>query len=511
MDVKHVLVVEAINMISKMAAVVVVVLVLGAVLMVNSSSILPIRYSLFPTTNALGSAASNQSSDALAGFMYVQDTNSNNISVVDLATKTIVKNITLESRPQNIELSGDQQTLYILTTDRDSATIYKLNTTSNELMNGRISAPVSARDFASFNGKIYLSDTLGGKVLVMNSNGTLINDIYVGSRPQFVEVRPDGQVLYVTRSGGAISIVNLDQDVLIKEINSSSIGHNLSFDRSGARAYVVNDENDSVSVIDSQKHDIIKTITVGKNPKNVALNPDETLAYITNIDSNMISIVDVQSMEVVDEIPAGKGPYGIAFSSDGGDLAYISNMEGNDLSVIDTTSGKVIATIPAGGSGPNEIVARKPGIEIVRGQDNDNINNNRSNNNSYNVRSFVVARLFVEISDEPDEYEMGLMFRQQLPLNAGMLFAFNSEEPRTFWMKNTLIPLDMMFIDSNSKIVDIFENVPPCEQDQCPTYPSEQPAQYVLEVNAGFVNEKDVKIGDRLHIFDDEFKGYDSS
>ena len=65
-------------------------------------------------------------------------------------------------------------------------------------------------------------------------------------------------------------------------------------------------------------------------------------------------------------------------------------------------------------------------------------------------------------------------------------------------MKNTLIPLDMIFVDSNSKIVDIIENVPPCERDECPTYPSKEPAQYVLEVNAGFIQDKGVKIGDQF-------------
>ncbi len=491
-------------MISNMVGIAVVVMLVvgGAVLVVCTSSNLLIPYPLFRTTNALGSAVSNLSSDTLAGFIYVQNTNSSNVSVVDPATKTIVKNVTLGSAPQNIELSEDQQTLYILTTDRDYATIYKLNTTSNELMNDKISVPVSARNFAIFSDTIYLSDTQGGKVLVMNTNGAPRTEINVGPRPQFVEVRPDGKVLYVTRSGGAISVVNLEQDVLIREINSSSIGHSVSFDRSGARAFVVNDENDSVSIIDSRKHDIIKTITVGHNPKNVELNPDETLAFITNRDSNTVSVVDARSMEVVAEIPAGKGPYGIAFSSDGGDLSYISNMEGNDLSFIDTTSDKVVATIPTGGTGPNEIISRKPEIEIVRDQE---INNN--NNSSYNAMSLVIARLFVETPDELDEHARGLMFRQKLPLSAGMLFAYNNEEPRTFWMKNTLIPLDMIFLDSSSKIVDIFENVPPCEQEQCPTYPSEQPAQYVLEVNAGFVNGKDIRIGDRLATSDDEAKG----
>jgi YVTN family beta-propeller protein len=416
--------------------------------------------------------------------MYVQNSNSNSISIVDLATNAILRNITVDGTPHNIKLSEDQLTLYILTSDRDSGTIFMLNTTSNELMN-EIPTEVSVQDIAIFNGTMYASDVHGGKVLVMNLNGTLVDEIDVGSRPQYMEVRPDGQVLYVTKLGGPISVVDLEQKIVIKEIDSGDMPHRLSFTRGGGVLFVVNAESDSLSVIDSDKHEVIKTVPVGDSPGYVAINPDGTLVYVTNMDSNTVSIVDAD--KVVNEIPVGSGPYGIAFSVDGGDLAYVSNTRGNDVSVIDTTSSNVTATISAGGIGPHQMVVIRPDVEIVRTEDNNNNNN-----------SSVIARVFVEVPDELEEFARGLMFRNHLPWNAGMLFAFNEEEPQRFTMKNTLIPLDMIFADSSSKIIDIKENVPPCKQEECPTYPSREPAQYVLEVNAGFVQEKGVKIGDRL-------------
>ncbi|HEX6253510.1 MAG TPA: DUF192 domain-containing protein [Nitrososphaera sp.] len=472
--------------------VILTIIVAVAVLMANSSTFLQ-AFSLLPTISAFGSAGS-LTADSLAGVMYVQNSNSNSISVVDLTTNTILRNITVEGMPHNIKLSEDQLTLYILTSDRDSGTIFMLNTTSNELMK-EIPTEVSVQDIAIFNGTMYASDVLGGKVLVMNANGTLIDEINVGSRPQYMEVRPDGQVLYVTRLGGPISVVDLEQKIVIKEIDSGSMPHRLSFTNEGAILFVVNAESDTLSVIDSRKHEIIKTISVGDSPGYVALNPDETLAYVTNMDSNTVSIVDAD--KVVNEIPVGNGPYGIAFSADGGDLAYVSNVKGNDVSIINTTSTNVTATISAGGTGPHQMVARKPDVEIVRTEDNNNNN------------SSVIARIFVEVPDDQEEFARGLMFRTHLPWNAGMLFAFYDEEPRRFWMKNTLIPLDMIFVDSSSKIIDIKENVPPCKQEECPTYPSKEPAQYVLEVNAGFVQEKGVKIGDRLATFN-KFRADDS-
>ena len=454
--------------------------------MANSSNPLLAYYSILPAISAFGSDG-GLTSGSLAGVMYVQNSNGSSVSVVDLATNTILLNMMVDGTLHNIELSEDQLTLHIMTTNRDSGTIFMLNTTNNELIR-EVSTEASVQDIATVNDTLYISDETGGRVLVTNVNGTFINEIDVGSGPQFMEVRPDGQVLYVTSLRGPISVVDLEQNVVIKEIDSGSMPHRLSFTNDGSRLFVVNAGSDTLSVIDSHKHEIIKTIPVGDNPQYVALNPDETLAYVTNKDSNTASIVDTQAIEVINEIAVGNGPYGIAFSADSGDSLYVSNTRGNDLSIIDTTSNNISDKISTGGAGPNQVVVRKPDIEIVRDEDK----NSNSNN------SPLIARVFVEVPDDLEESMRGLMFRKHLPGNAGMLFAYYDEKPRTFWMKNTLIPLDMIFVNGSSKIIEIKENVPPCAQDECPTYPSKEPAQYVLEVNAGFVQEKGIKVGDRL-------------
>jgi YVTN family beta-propeller protein len=458
-----------------------IVAAVAAAFMANNSTFMQ-PYSLLPVAIAFGSAE-RLTAESLAGVLYVQNSNSNTISVVDLATNAILRNITVDGTIHNIKLSDDQMTLYILTSDVDSGTIFMLNTTTNELMN-EISTEVSIQDIVMFNGTMYASDVLGGKILVMNANGTLIDEIDISSKPQYMEVRPDGQVLYVTSLTGPISVVDLEQKRVIKEIDSGSMPHRLSFTNQGSILFVANTGSDTLSAIDSHKHEIMKSIAVGDSPEYVALNPDQTLAYVSNMDSNTVSIVDAD--KVINEIRVGNGPYGIAFSADGGDLAYVSNTRGNNISVINTTSSNVISTISAGGAGPHQIVARKPDIEIVRTENNSNSN------------SSVIGRIFVEVPDDREEFARGLMFRKHLPWNAGMLFAFDDEGTRRFWMKNTLIPLDMVFFDSSSKIIDIKENVPPCKQEECPTYPSKEPAQYVLEVNAGFVQEKGIKIGDGL-------------
>lgn len=111
----------------------------------------------------------------------------------------------------------------------------------------------------------------------------------------------------------------------------------------------------------------------------------------------------------------------------------------------------------------------------------------------------------MDIANDPEEYSRGLMFKKSLEWNNGMLFVFEDERTRSFWMKNTLIPLDIIFIDSNLTIVDIKENAQPCiENDNgpCQTYVSDHPAKFVLEVNAGFVQRNDVGVGDHVSIDD---------
>lgn len=103
-----------------------------------------------------------------------------------------------------------------------------------------------------------------------------------------------------------------------------------------------------------------------------------------------------------------------------------------------------------------------------------------------------------EIAKNPYQLTKGLMFRKSLDENKGMLFIFPSESYQSFWMKNTKIPLDIIFISKDKKIVDIKENFLPCQQTFCPSYKSSSPAKYVLEVNADFVQKNKILIGEEV-------------
>jgi uncharacterized membrane protein (UPF0127 family) len=112
------------------------------------------------------------------------------------------------------------------------------------------------------------------------------------------------------------------------------------------------------------------------------------------------------------------------------------------------------------------------------------------------------ARVEVEVADSPGERRKGLMYRNELPIDEGMLFVYPEEGDRSFWMKNTYIPLDIIFVDRNGKIINIEEAHPqPNASDrELKDYRSDEPAKYVVETNSSFTERKDVEEGDRVEI-----------
>lgn len=102
----------------------------------------------------------------------------------------------------------------------------------------------------------------------------------------------------------------------------------------------------------------------------------------------------------------------------------------------------------------------------------------------------------LEVAADRASREHGLMQRASLPHDAGMIFVFASEQLREFWMKDTLIPLDILFLDASGKVVSI-HTMKPLDLS---TTSSERPAQYAIELNAGAVAKDGAKVGDQLSI-----------
>jgi Uncharacterized conserved protein len=106
----------------------------------------------------------------------------------------------------------------------------------------------------------------------------------------------------------------------------------------------------------------------------------------------------------------------------------------------------------------------------------------------------------VELAKTPQETEHGLMYRASLDKDKGMLFDFGAAGIHKFWMKNTLISLDMVWIGADNKVIFISNNISPCIKDPCPLYGPDVPARYVLEVNGGEMKRLAAEVGDEVVI-----------
>lgn len=107
----------------------------------------------------------------------------------------------------------------------------------------------------------------------------------------------------------------------------------------------------------------------------------------------------------------------------------------------------------------------------------------------------TLQHLELEIADDDYQRETGLMYRRKMAEDRAMLFIFEEEAPRGFYMKNTYIPLDIIFLDHNNKIIKIARNAEP---QNLQTITSDAPAQYVLEINAGLADQWQLQEGDSL-------------
>ena len=108
----------------------------------------------------------------------------------------------------------------------------------------------------------------------------------------------------------------------------------------------------------------------------------------------------------------------------------------------------------------------------------------------------TLATLNIEVADDDATRGQGLMYRSKMKESEGMLFIFDKSEPQSFWMKNTIMSLDIIYVDENNTIVTIHKNTQPYSEAQIPSYKN---SKFVVEVNAGYCERHNIREGDRIY------------
>ena len=284
---------------------------------------------------------------------YIPNAGSDNVSVVDTSTNTIIATIAVGANPVGSAVTPDGNKAYI--TNGWSGTVSVIDTSSNSVA-ATITVGSNAQGVAlTPNGaKAYATSSLPSSVSVIDTaSDTVIASISIpnSGHPHGVAFTPDGTLAYITDdANGVVLVVDTATNTIITgadypiTVGSSPEGVGITPD--GTKAYVANTGGTTVSVIDIASHTVTTTITVGGQPTGVSITPDGTKAYVTNQlgTSNSVSVIDVATDTVSKTVAVGSNPVGVSVTPDGA-AAYVANYGSRTISVIDTSTDTVSDTI----------------------------------------------------------------------------------------------------------------------------------------------------------------------
>ena len=235
-------------------------------------------------------------------YAYIPNAGDNNVSVIDVSTKTLVKSISVGDNPQGVVATPDGRKVYV--TNANNRSVSVISTATNSVI------------------KTILVD--------WNLTGIIIS--------------PDGTRVYV--SGDQIRVINTSDDTVVGTITASAKGLAISPD--GTRLYASSPANNTVSEINTTTLTTIKTTSVGSLPWGMAVSSDGSKLYVAISGDNRVRVLNTTDLSINGTISStGTSPLGVALTPDGGRL-YVTNRNSDNVSVINTATNTVIATIAVG-------------------------------------------------------------------------------------------------------------------------------------------------------------------
>jgi quinoprotein dehydrogenase-associated probable ABC transporter substrate-binding protein len=309
--------------------------------------------------------------DGPAERVYVTNEDAGTISIISTATRSLIGEIPVGTRPRGVAVSRDGEQLYValsgspkcpptladdecakLAADKSKDGIAVVDVRSRAVL--RVlpgGSDPEEFDLDTVDGRLYVSNEDAAELAIVDlATGDVVRTVAVGGEPEGVRLRPDRKAVYVTsESDHAVTVVDTVNGAVLNSIEVGWRPRDAIFSADGSRAYVSAEHGGSVAVIDVATSTVLKTLvlTPGSLPMGLALSPDEQRLYVANGRARTVSVVDLAAGNLVADIRVGARPWGIGLTSDGKFL-YTANGSSNDVSVVDTESLNVIATIRVG-------------------------------------------------------------------------------------------------------------------------------------------------------------------
>jgi uncharacterized repeat protein (TIGR01451 family) len=292
-------------------------------------------------------------------FAYVANYGSNNVSIIDLSTNTVVETVAVGTNPIDVAITPDGNYAYV--TNFNSDTISVIDTSNNSVVDtivfDQFTRPNGIAITPDGNYAYVVNSGINNVAVIDLSTNTAVDNITVGNFPEEIAITPDGAYAYVTNaiSGTtSVSVIEISSNNVVDTISFEIDGfsrtpRSIVFTPDGNFAYVAVSVAyiDSVYVIDTSSNTIIDTIRVGDNSWAITISPDGNFVYVTNTFTDNVSVINTSTNSEVNSINVGSDPEGIAITSDGNFL-YVTNSNSNTVSVIETGINVVIDTINVG-------------------------------------------------------------------------------------------------------------------------------------------------------------------
>lgn len=235
-------------------------------------------------------------------FAYTSNRDSNTISVINLASFSVVQTAATGTQPFGLTLSPNGSILYVANHNNNTVSVFSVNASTGQL--------------------------------------TAVTTIAVGSNPRGIAISPDGTRLYVVNQfGNTVSVINTSTNTVVATVSVGSQPVSVAVNPSSTSAYVTNLSSNSVSVIDTSTDTVVATVSTGAGPYGVAVSPDGAHFYTGNRTDGTVSQFNTSdNSTIAPAIASGSGTGDIAISSDGTAL-YASNQTGNTISMFTFTPG----------------------------------------------------------------------------------------------------------------------------------------------------------------------------
>jgi len=310
----------------------------------------------FTATNATGSpvTATVTVTPQLANrFAFIANNTTNNVSVVDIATNTIVSTISVGNGPVGVAVHPNGSRVYVA--NSASSTVSVINTTSFT-----VTATIALAAGSNPYGIAVSPD--GSKVYTANNGGSSLSEIstatntvtrtnLVGAGPVGIIVSPDGSRLYVTRPNGA-SVTTVDAATLAVTANATvgSGPNGLAITPNGGKVFIANSISNFVSILNTATNTVTNVPVTGVT-YGAAMSPDGTRAYVTNWTNGAVHVFNTATNAIVAQINLGGRPYGVSVSPDGARL-YVTNTFGHSMFEVNLANNSLLTTLPlvAGGN-----------------------------------------------------------------------------------------------------------------------------------------------------------------